>query len=83
MIQAILHYRVYLIGVPLTVWTDHKPLVEWFKLVPSSQIYAKWMVKLQGLTFDVKYIEGELNVMADLMSRPFNAVKASLQEVHE
>ena len=83
MVQAILHYRIYLIGVPFTVWTDHKPLIEWFKLVPGSQTYAKWMVKLQGLTFEVKYIEGDLNVMADLMSRPFDIVKASLQEVHE
>jgi len=40
------------------------------------------MVKLQGLTFEVKYIEWENNVMADLMSRPFKAEKATLEEVH-
>ena len=41
MVQAILHYRTYLIGTPFTVYTDHKPLVEWFSLVPNSETYAR------------------------------------------
>ena len=37
MVQAILHYRTYLFGGDFTVYTDHKPLVEWFSLVPNSE----------------------------------------------
>ena len=83
MVQAILHYRVYLIGAAFTVYTDHKPLVQWFSLVPNSETYARWMVKLQGLTFEVKYVEGEKNVLADLMSRPHDVVRSSLEEFHQ
>ena len=83
LVQSILYYRVYLIGSKFTVYTDHKPLTEWFTIAPLSPIYAKWIVKLQGLTFDVKYVEGEKNVLADMMSRPHDAARATLQQFHE
>jgi RNase H-like domain found in reverse transcriptase/Integrase zinc binding domain len=83
MVQSILHYRTYLIGSKFTVYTDHKPLVQWFTLTPLSDTYAKWMVKLQGLTFEVKYVEGEKNVLADLMSRPHDVVRSTLEEFHK
>ena len=82
-IQSILHYRTYLLGAKFTVYTDHKPLVEWYTLVPNSETYARWMVKLQGMTFEVNYIEGELNVLADLMSRPFEVARSSLEDFYK
>ena len=83
MVDSILHYRVYLIGVKFVILSDHKPLTEWHKMVPSSLTYSSWLVKLQGLTFDVKYIEGKKNVWADLLSRPFNIKRSSFLQVHE
>jgi len=83
MVESILHYRVYLVASTFTVYTDHKPLVEWFNLTPLSEAYAKFIVKLQGLTFDVQYVEGEKNVLADLMSRPHDVARSTLEEFHK
>ena len=38
------------------------------------------MAKLEGMTFNVCYIEGVENVLADLMSRPYNEEKSSLKD---
>ena len=83
MVQSILHFRVFLWGCPFVVYTDHKPLVEWFNLVPTSETYARWMVKLQGMTFEVKYIEGERNALADLMSRPHGMYRSTFEAFHK
>ena len=52
-------------------------------MVPGSLTCANWLVKLQGLTFEVKYVEGDKNVFADLMSRPFDVVRCSFQAIHD
>ena len=77
MVESILHYRVYL------VYTDDKPLVEWFNLTQLSEMYAKFVVKSQGLAFDVKYVEGERNVLADLMSRSHDVARSTLEDFHK
>ena len=41
------------------------------------------MVKLQDMIFEIKYIEGDKNILADLLSRPGDLTKSTLPELHE
>ena len=77
------HFRVVLVGRPFTVYTDHKPLLYLMSKEPPNERYARWIVRMQDLQFNVKYIEGKDNVLADMMSRPEGVVKSSLQEMHQ
>ena len=77
LITAIRHYRYLLLGQQTIVWTDHKPLVSWFKKpmlrdLPLRQ--AKWLVAVQDVEVDIRYIPGEHNHFADLLSRPDKGV---------
>ena len=79
MAMSVLHFKYYLIGQTFTVYTDHKALEAWYTM--RDETYAKWMAKLEGMTFEVKYIEGVQNVLADLMSRPYEVKRTPLIEV--
>jgi len=48
---------------------------------PLNERNARWMVKLQELDFDIQYIKGTTNVLADLCSRPDDATISPLAEV--
>jgi hypothetical protein len=83
MVASILHYRNILIGTPFTLWTDHKPLQSWLLKPPKTERHARWLVKLQDFDFVIKHIEGEKNVLADLMSRPAGLEKVSFEELDQ
>ena len=80
---AVLHFKPILAGTTFTVWTDHKALEAWNINKPTSDRMARWLVKIQDLTFEIKYIKGEENVLADLLSRPGDLAKASFEELHD
>ena len=73
LVTALRHYRYLLLGQRTIVWTDHKPLVTWYRKpmmrdLPLRQ--AKWLVAIQDIEVDIRYIPGEHNHFADLLSRP-------------
>jgi hypothetical protein len=82
MVTSILHFRNILIGTPFTLWTDHKPLMSWLVRPPKTERHARWLVKLQDYQFEILHIEGERNVLADLMSRPDGLTKVDCQKLH-
>jgi hypothetical protein len=81
MVASILHYRNILIGTPFILWTDHKPLQSWLLKPPKTERHARWLVKLQDFDFTIKHIDGEKNVLADLMSRPAGLSKVTFEEL--
>ena len=75
---GIRHFCHHLEGRRFTVWTDHKPLT--FAL---SRISDSWMARQQRqlsyvaeYTSDIVHVPGKLNIVADLLSRPPQAVPA-------
>lgn len=63
------HFRPYLWGRQFTIECDHRPLQWLFALKdPSSRLY-RWRVKLEEFDFDIKYIKGKTNFVADGLSR--------------
>ena len=83
LVLSVLHFKHILIGEEFTVWTDHKPLVYWLTRPPVNERHARWLVKIQGLHFTIKYIEGAYNIIADVLSRPKGIEKVSYKELYE
>ena len=61
-------FRVYLLGKPFTVQTDHHAL-EWLdRLKEDNARLTRWSLALQAYQFMVKYRPGRLKGNADTLS---------------
>ena len=80
-LEALLKWEDKLLGRRLLVVTDHKAL-EFFKTqrrLNSRQ--ARWMEFLARFDFDITYVKGETNLVADALSRYFES--DCWDELHE
>ena len=69
-VRACEHFRVYLMGRPFVLRTDHQAL-KWFfsQQPPEGNILCRWMAKLQEYPITLEYVKGRNNVGAEAMSR--------------
>jgi hypothetical protein len=68
-IHAIKTWRHYLMGAKFTVMTDHRSL-QYFKTQPLlSGRQSRWKDVIANYDFDIEYIEGKTNTVADGLSR--------------
>ena len=66
---AIQAFRVYLLGKPFTIQTDHRSL-EWLdRLKENNARLTRWSLALQPYKFTVQYRMGKANSNADGLSR--------------
>ena len=76
------HFHIYIYGKPVTVYTDHKPLISLYgnpNSKPPARI-ERWSLRLQPYSANIVYIVG-LNNPADYMSRhPLNQSKLTSRE---
>lgn len=63
------YFRPYLYGVKFLVRTDHQPL-KWLSSLkePNSRL-IRWRIKLGEYDFDIEYVKGKENKVADFLSR--------------
>lgn len=68
-VWATKQFRPYLFGVKFILYTDHRPLV-WLRNLkePNSKL-TRWSLKLEEFNFDIKYLPGKTNKIADALSR--------------
>ena len=67
-LEALLKWEDKLIGYRIHIITDHKAL-EFFKTQPHlSNRQCRWMDYLSRFDFDINYVKGELNKVADCLS---------------
>ena len=59
-------YRRMLLGGKLVIYTDHENLM--FRTLSTHRI-LQWTLYIDGFDFELKYLEGEKNVLADCFSR--------------
>ena len=66
---AVQHFRVYLLGRPFVIQTDHRSL-EWLdRLKENNSRLSRWSLALQPYQFQVRYRPGQSNSNADALSR--------------
>lgn len=68
---GMLKFKHWLVGKPLVIRTDHRGLLVNGENLSDSQ-YFRWKVELVDIPFVIEYIPGELNVLADFISRHYS-----------
>ena len=68
-VDAITHFGIYLISIPSTVETDHRALSFLNTCKLTNGRLARWAMKLQSYTFDIKHRPGSSNKNTDGLSR--------------
>ncbi|OJT03284.1 Transposon Tf2-1 polyprotein, partial [Trametes pubescens] len=68
-VRALKKWRVDLLGVPFTVFSDHRTLENFHTQKDLSRRQARWQEFLAQYDFTIKYIRGEDNIAADVLSR--------------
>ena len=70
---AVQAFRVYLLGRPFVIETDHRSL-EWLdRLRENNSRLTRWCLAPQPFEYQVKHRRGKLNGNADSLSRKFPA----------
>ena len=64
------HFQHYLWNRRFTVLTDHQPLVSVFKKKTKSPRMNRWILEIREYNFEIKYVKGKYNYVADHLSRP-------------
>ena len=72
-VESLKRFRYLLQGVKFRVFTDHKPLLYLKTQQHFSARQHRWMDVLSDFDFDLHYIPGEANTMADSLSRIYSA----------
>ncbi|CAD7001845.1 unnamed protein product [Ceratitis capitata] len=68
-VWATKYFRPYLFGRHFTIKTDHRPLIWLSNLKEPNAKLQRWKIKLNEFDFDINYIKGKENVIADGLSR--------------
>uniref|UniRef100_A0A1Y1MEL5 RNA-directed DNA polymerase n=1 Tax=Photinus pyralis TaxID=7054 RepID=A0A1Y1MEL5_PHOPY len=68
-IYCITKLKFYLIGKKFTIETDHRALTHLMSTKFANNRIYRWSLILQEFTFEIKYITGKDNVVADILSR--------------
>lgn len=66
---AVTQLRPYIYGRHFTVKSDHKPLAYLYNLKNPSSKLSRLRLDLEEYNFDIEYIKGKDNVIADALSR--------------
>jgi hypothetical protein len=67
--HALAKFRQYLVGAKFVVRTDHNSLKYFLEQKDLNERQQKWVSKIQAYNFDIEYVKGKNNVVADALSR--------------
>jgi hypothetical protein len=67
--HALAKFRQYLVGAKFIVRTDHNSLKYFLDQKDLNERQQKWVSKIQAYDFDIEFVKGKNNVVADDFSR--------------
>ena len=67
--HALTKFRQYLVGGRFKVKTDHNSLKYFLEKKELNERQQKWVSKIQAYDFEIEYVKGKSNVVADALSR--------------
>ena len=73
LVYCIRKFHEYIFAKPITVYTDHKPLIYLLNQSDPSNTLNQWLDVLLHYHLTIKYRPGRLNVLPDHLSRVFQA----------
>jgi hypothetical protein len=77
--HALTKFKQYLVGSKFMVKTDHNSLKYFLEQKDLSEHQQKWVMKVQAFEFDIEYVKGKKNIVANALSR--RPVACSLMEI--
>ena len=88
--RAVRHFRPMVEGRPFTLFTDQQALVPSLnrKVEPLTARHTYQLSCIAEFTTDIRYIEGNANVVADALSRPngylgpINSIRPASEPLH-
>ena len=80
-VQALRHWRHYLVPQEFVLFTDHLALKYINTQKKLNTRHAKWVSFLQGCTFVLKHKSGKQNQVADALSRRISLITTMVAEV--
>ncbi|GFX24785.1 integrase catalytic domain-containing protein [Trichonephila clavipes] len=72
--------KPFLLGRKFKVFTDHKPLARFLSNKNPSSKILRWKLALEEFNYDIHYIRGSLNSVADHLSRCINNITIALPD---
>ena len=72
-VMAIRHWYVYLAEIEFTIKSDHDPLVKLRNMKDPRGKFARWITELEEYRYNIEYILGKSNIIADSLSKNLNA----------
>jgi hypothetical protein len=76
---ALTKFRQYLVGIKFVVKTYHNNLKYFLEQKDLSERQQKWMMKVHEFNFDIEYVKGKKNIVADALSK--RPATCSLMEI--
>ena len=67
--HSLIKFRQYLVGNKFVVKTDHNSLKYFLTQKDLNEMQKKWGSKIQEFEFDIEYVKGKNNLVADALSR--------------
>ena len=70
-IEGLRHFEPQLAGHKFTILTDHRPALEFAYSKDVTPRHVRWQMKLSRFDYDIQYLKGQKNILADTLSRSF------------
>ena len=67
--HALAKFQSYLVGGKFIIKTDHNNIKYFMSQCDLNDRQQKWITKLQAYDFDIEFVKGKKNVVADALSR--------------
>lgn len=78
---ALQFFRAFLIGKKkFFIYTDHKPLLGFLSNKNPSAKILRWKLALEEFNYEIRYVRGIMNPVADHLSRSINANYVSMPD---